>query len=93
MRGFKIALNVIISLLALQAVFVAVNVILTGIFHSGGMGVVGRLDAKELMYPIFFLGGIFYYKKTNEKPMIIVSSIGLISKVILYVFTLSQFKG
>ncbi len=94
MKVFKTILNAIIIILALQALFVTVNVTLAGIISTNpNIGAVGKLTFQELMYPLFFIASIFYYKKTNEKPMIFVATIGLISKLILYAFMLISNRG
>lgn len=94
MKGFKTVLNVIIIVLALQSLFFTVNLVLNGILNTNtNMGSVGNFDIKELMYPIFFLAGIYYYKKANEKPMIFVSSIGLLSRILLIFYSMSSFRG
>ncbi len=97
MKVFKTILNAIIIILALQALFVTVNITLSGVISIGNsfsssIGV-GKLTPQELMYPLFFIASIFYYKKMNEKPMLFVATIGLLSKLILYVFILLTNRG
>ena len=94
MKAFKFVLNAIIIILALQSLFTLISVTLAGITNTGGsLGAVGRITGRELMYPLFFIAGIAYYKKANEKPMITVSTIGLLSKILFYIFSWSRFSG